>query len=45
MSVTGEVQKFKMREVSVVELDLGEAPVSGPPDGLRQRKLPVWPSE
>jgi fatty-acyl-CoA synthase len=25
MTVTGKVQKYKMREVSVVELDLGEA--------------------
>jgi hypothetical protein len=25
MTVTGKVQKYKMREVSVTELDLGEA--------------------
>ena len=25
MTVTGKVQKYKMREVSVAELDLGEA--------------------
>ena len=25
MTVTGKVQKFKMREVSIGELDLGEA--------------------